>query len=285
MLESGLLVCLSDKVRQLCACAMAVSHLLEVWHLEERHEEVRAMREEGRELPETRELREEVRQEAMRDGSCAPSRQSLPGHKPNTKTCIASLLHGDSLMFLVYAIILGRRLQEEADQERAPDRILLCGPGRTTTEANKRALSEAGWTHIIPVEPIEAGHLDKSWSKRHAWVFTKLRVLELPYDRVLLLDLDLYPRTGVDMAELLELPAPAAKYHCATYQGPEIQHGTPIPAALRDPAVHPWCPNAGVRRLDPHPEPDGRKLQIKKIMADISQRNTPTYLPDQYYLV
>ena len=82
-------------------------------------------------------------------------------------------------MFLAYAIILGSRLKEESDQGRAPDRILLCGPGRATAEANKRALLEAGWTHIIPVELIEAGHLDKSWSKRHAWVFTKLRVLEL----------------------------------------------------------------------------------------------------------
>ena len=187
-------------------------------------------------------------------------------------------------MYLVYALILGRRLKEEADQERSPDRVLLCGPGKTTGGANRRALLEAGWTHIVPVEPIEAGHLDKSWTKHHALVFTKLRILELPYDRVLLLDLDLYPRNGIDMSKLLTVPAPAAKYYCAAYLGPEMQHGAPIPKELRDPAKYHWCPNAGVMRLDPYPALEARKHQIQMIRAEISQRSTPTYLPEQYYL-
>ena len=37
-------------------------------------------------------------------------------------------------------------------------------------------------------------------------------------------------------------------------------------------------------RLDPYPALEARKRQIQMIRAEISQRSTPTYLPEQYYL-
>ena len=75
------------------------------------------------------------------------------------------------------------------------DRVLLCSPGRFTRDpAARRALRAAGWNRLLPVVPVHAVHLDRTRAKRHELVFTKLRVLELPYERVLLLDLDLLPR-------------------------------------------------------------------------------------------
>ena len=89
-----------------------------------------------------------------------------------------------------------------------------------------------GWARLVPVEPIEAEHLDKSWTKRHGIVFTKLRVLQLPYRRVLLLDLDLLPRVGVDLTELFKVGAPAAKYHGPGFEGPWPLHGANVALAV-----------------------------------------------------
>mmetsp|Transcript_48408 Transcript_48408/g.122075 ORF Transcript_48408/g.122075 Transcript_48408/m.122075 type:complete len:518 (-) Transcript_48408:55-1608(-) len=202
--------------------------------------------------------------------------------RPHSNACLASLLHGDGPEYFAYACVLGRRLRDEA-APHGPDRVLLCGPGSCCDRSLARqALREAGWTHLLPVEPIAAEHLDKSRTKRHALVFTKLRVLELPYDRVLLLDLDLLPRTGVDMAELLQIEAPAAKYHCASYQGPEPEHGELIPLDLRDGFC--WSPNAGVMRLDPLPQLRDRMDQVLEMVREVSKRWQPTFLPEQYFL-
>ena len=85
-----------------------------------------------------------------------------------------------------------------------------------------------------PVVPTVAGHLDKTSAKRHAFGFMKLRVLELPYVRTLLLDLDLLPRLNVNLRDLFHVPAPAAKYCCSCYWGPEPVHGKELLEELRD---------------------------------------------------
>ena len=206
----------------------------------------------------------------------------MPGG-PHAKTCIASLLHGDEPEYFAYACVLGRRLQKAAGMH-APDRVLMCAPGSVCdTRQKRRALQEAGWAHLMPVRPMSAEHLDKSRSKRHALVFTKLRGLELPYNRVLLLDLDLLPRDGVDMADLLEVQAPAAKYHCAAYRGPAPEHAQLIPPCMME-SYH-WSPNAGVMRLDPLLDLNARIEQVKNMEADIARSWRQTYLPEQYFLV
>ena len=114
----------------------------------------------------------------------------------------------------------------------------------------------------MPVSPISAAHLDKTRAKRHALVFTKLRVLELPYARVLLLDLDLLPRAageGEGLDQLLRVPAPAAKYCCAE-EPPGLRHGEVMPVDNRGDCW--WSPNAGVMRLDPLPSLPDRLAQV-----------------------
>jgi len=216
----------------------------------------------------------------LREGWDAWEHQPEP---PRNDAALASLLHGDGPEYFAYACVLGRRLRDEAGSN-APDRVLLCGPGACTSSASSRkALRQAGWTHLLPVEPIEAEHLDKTKTKRHALVFTKLRVLEVPYERVLLLDLDLLPRAGVDMAELLKIKAPAGKYHCNAYQGPEPDHGCEIPERLRT-SMHCWSPNAGVMRFDPLATLECRKKLVATMVKEVSERSQATYLPEQYYL-
>lgn len=202
---------------------------------------------------------------------------------------MAALLHGVNEQFLIYAIVLGKRLRDESWWSSSryggckADRVLLCGPGSVTSEpANRRALLAAGWTHLVPVDAIKAPHLDKSRTKRHAWVFTKLRVLQLPYKKVLLVDLDILPRWGTHLDELLQVQAPAAKYHSSIYNGKEPAHGDVIPDTMRDGSN--WSPNAGVMRLDPKATREERKHEMNVVLEAISNRTHPSYLPEQYYL-
>lgn len=199
---------------------------------------------------------------------------------PSSEECFAALLHGDRDQWLAYACVLGRRLKETSP---GPDRVLLCGPGGSCAEpAAREALRAAGWQRLLPVRLITAEHLDKTSCKRHTLVFTKLRVLELPYARALLLDLDILPRSGADLGELLRLEAPAAKYCCSRYWGPEPAHAARIPEELRQ-GFH-WSPNAGVMRLDPLPRLEDRLAQVDAMVREVQTRDVPTYLPEQYYL-
>ena len=151
--------------------------------------------------------------------------------QPSSRECFAALFHGDKDEYFCCACVLSRRLVEGPDGN--VDRVLLCGPGRFTRDpAARRALRAAGWNRLLPVVPVHAAHLDRTRAKRHELVFTKLRVLELPYERVLLLDLDLLPRCGAAAASsfssssalrggepglsaLFAVRAPAAKHHGA----------------------------------------------------------------------
>ena len=205
---------------------------------------------------------------------------------PSSGLCFASLLHGDDPMYFVYAMVLGRRLSQSLASDSpgvVVDCVLLCGPGCWTRDfGSRRALVCAGWNRLVPVDPIEAEHLDGSWTKRHRMVFTKLRVLQLPYRRVLFLDLDLLPRVGVDLTELFQVDAPAGKYHGHGFDGSLLAHGAVLPSRLVWDRV--WCPNAGVLRLDPRPGYEARSAQLDDIIADVLVRRGASYLPEQYYL-
>ena len=94
-------------------------------------------------------------------------------------------------IFFVALVLAGQLRQYSANA----DRVLLLGPGVFRDSlGSRKALSLAGWTHLLGVEAINTPHLDKTGSKRHRYVFTKLRALELPYEHIVLLDLDLLPK-------------------------------------------------------------------------------------------
>ena len=207
--------------------------------------------------------------------------RELEPSPPRSESCFAALLHGEKNEYFLYACVLGRRLR---DGSPGPDRVLLCGPGCCEDPVKRRALVHAGWSHLLPVEPIAAPHLDQTRAKRHALVFTKLRVLELPYTKVLLLDLDLLPRLGTQLGELFEVAAPAGKFHCIRYHGPEPRHAEIISMEVRQECRHHWSPNAGVMRLDPRATLDQRRSQVADMISDIIQREGKSFLPEQYFL-
>ncbi len=200
---------------------------------------------------------------------------------PRQEECFAALLYGDKPEFFVYACVLGYCLRSYSF---GPDRVLMCGPGAICADPAMRAsLRSAGWDYLLPVMLISAPHLDKSKTKRHASVFTKLHALCLPYDRVLLLDLDLLPRRETNLQKLFAVPAPAGKYSCSQYSGPEPPHGDLIACELRE--CDNWSPNAGVLRLDPLPTRKEREMQLVQIVNELNDGDhIPTYLPEQYYL-
>ena len=193
-----------------------------------------------------------------------------------SRCAFVSLLHGESQEYLAYALVLGRRLRQECP---GVDRVLLLGPGQWRSRAARAALAWAGWSYVWAVHPIRAGHLDKSG--RHGLVFTKLRALEVPYERIVLLDLDLLPRCGSDLRSLFAVGAPAGKYF-GEYQG---RHGDLIGPEARRPF---WCPNTGVLRLDPRPTRWARRAQVAGLVGRLSSpaavRACYSYLPDQYFL-
>jgi hypothetical protein len=199
---------------------------------------------------------------------------------PGTRNCFAALLHGDRPEYLAYASVLGHRLREFSP---GPDRVLLCGPGAICADAATRAsLRSAGWDYLLPVIMISAPYLDKSKTKRHAAVFTKFHAFCLPYERVLLLDVDLLPRRGTDLRELFAVAAPAGKYHCAIYAGPQPEHNKVIPKKLK--FRKRWCPNAGVLRLNPLPTLAGRVRQLVQMVQEMNDWDYPSFLPEQYFL-
>ena len=95
---------------------------------------------------------------------------------------------------------------------------------------------------------------------------------------MLLLDLDLLPRVGVDLTELFKVDAPAAKYYGQGFEGPWPLHGAMLPPHLVSDQV--WCPNAGVMRLDPRPTFVARSAQLDEIIADVINRRGESYLPE-----
>lgn len=146
----------------------------------------------------------------------------------------------------------------------------------------RASLRSAGWQYLVPVILISAPHLDKSKNKRHASVFTKFHAFCLPYDRVLLLDVDLLPRHGTDLSALFDVRAPAGKYHGANYYGPQPEHNRCIPESLMD--RHWWCPNAGVLRVDPLPTREEREGQLLEMLKEMNAWNYPSFLPEEYFL-
>ena len=198
---------------------------------------------------------------------------------PCSQICFAALLHGQKDEYFVFACILGRRLRDISPEI---DRVLLCGPGCCDDLAHRTTLREVGWNRLLAVDTISAPHLDKTKTKRHELVFTKLRAFELPYRQVLLLDLDIFPRNCADLKQLFKIEAPAGKYQCGSYYGPEPEHGTLISYDLQHWGC--WSPNAGVLRLDPHRTLIQRLSQVQSLIEDIMQRDCATYLPEQYYL-
>ena len=190
-----------------------------------------------------------------------------------------SLLHGTHIEFFLYAAVLGNQLSKLDEETK---RILLVGTGTHDYEALGEEYLEALreiWD-VNPIELVDAPMADKSYSKRHRYVFSKLRALELRYKKILFLDLDIIFR--VSPRELFQLPAPAGMYH-GGWDRSSARHGDILPPE----AFEDGCVNAGLLRLDPPASEDERQQLLQEWMEKVSEltEDDESYLPEQYFLV
>ena len=185
----------------------------------------------------------------------------------------------------------GREGNEESGSGRR-DRVLLLGPSRFACSPGSRAaLLAAGWTHLVRVDEINGAASPVDEIDRDDTIFTKFRALELPYKRILLLDLDLHLR--VDPKALFAVPAPAGKFHDPNNCWPHrARHGLPFKGNLPDEALLPgiWCASGGVLRFDPELDRVERHEQVLAIERDAADHwrsrsfLSATMQHEQYYL-
>ena len=183
-----------------------------------------------------------------------------------------SLLYGDADEFFLLAIALGQRLKKLSQDI---DRVLLCA-GTSWEQIHRRHALMQVYSKVRHVDLIDARHATNA--HRHAYVFTKLEALRLPYERVLFLDLDLLPREN--LSPLFDLPAPAAL--CHSLIADELTHGELICEASG--LEEWWCVNAGVMRLDPKPTEYERRAEVEELMVDVSGIDYASMLPEQYFI-
>eukprot|EP00930_Biecheleria_cincta_P046206 TRINITY_DN31875_c0_g1_i1.p1 TRINITY_DN31875_c0_g1~~TRINITY_DN31875_c0_g1_i1.p1 ORF type:complete len:460 (-),score=83.08 TRINITY_DN31875_c0_g1_i1:163-1503(-) len=196
-----------------------------------------------------------------------------------------AFLHGHRQQFLLYALLLGQRLKQ---LDSCRPRVLLVGrplpdyPAPFLEGEPAKCLS-AFWK-VEPVDLVDASAADKTSLKRHRYVFTKLRALEVPYRKVLFLDLDVVIRRSP--AELFDIPAPAGMYHGTWGNRMLATHGQPLPADVFE--RYNGCVNAGMLRLDPAEGGKiARRKQLDEMLREVSEitEKESSYLPEQYYIV
>ena len=187
-----------------------------------------------------------------------------------------ALLHGSSQHFFLYALVLGHRLKKlDADISR----VLLLGrpfPGTPApfVEGTYMKCLSALWD-VQVVDLVDGLEADKSPSKRHRFVFTKLRAFEVPFKRTLFIDLDTLVRKS--LKPLFEVKAPAGLYHGLRCYRDMLQHGAPIDEKF----LEGCCVNAGLMRVDP---PKDTQSLLYDMLNDVAKLDYQTYLPEQYYL-
>ncbi|CAK9086424.1 unnamed protein product [Durusdinium trenchii] len=194
-----------------------------------------------------------------------------------------ALLHGENKTFLLYAASLGNRLRQlDADTRR----VLLVGKSAEDHPApqGEHVKSLSAIWEVEEVDLVDCPVADKSRRKRHRYVFTKLRCLEVPYRRIIFLDLDVIVRSSP--APLFEVPAPAGMYHGRWDRG-QAQHGVPLPpeAFYDDGCI--GCVNAGLLRFDPPANSSARRALVKNMLEQVKalSKSDESYLPEQYFMV
>lgn len=197
--------------------------------------------------------------------------------KQSSNRAYVCLLHGNADSFFAYALVVGHQLKKLCSGgQDPPDRVLLCA-GHWWANRSARAALRQFFTHVRRVRLIHAPHA--THALRHAWVFTKIQALRLPYKHLLLLDLDLVVRG--DLRPLFDVQAPAGMFH-GHWRG-HIEHGQIISETVV--GDESWCVNAGVMRLDPRTTHTARRRHVDSMVDRIRKIGYKSPLPEQYFLV
>lgn len=220
-----------------------------------------------------------------------PPHDSTSTPVTRTSKAFCALLYGDTWKYFFGALVLGWGLRHEPY-----DRVLVL---TEDVSASKRTyLEKVGWklhpvSYLNGAEEVSSNLFHGVWHTRFRSVFTKIQVLGLPYDQVVLMDLDLVVRKP--LKELMDLPWPAAHAR----GDPSLEHGECVPyrrfwenyekrqwnGEVEELPRHQQCSgiNAGVMVL-----PGNRPDLLHRMGAELSDWNHPehypTYMPEQEYL-
>jgi len=145
----------------------------------------------------------------------------LKGHG---KHAFATLLTEDSPGYLVGTLMLGRSLRESGSLShggRQTDLVVLIASDRKYASSSLKALRKEGY-RVVPVGRIESP-FPKEKCGRYCDFYMKLRLWQLPYDKVVYLDCDMLVRHNIN--DLFDFtlgawPAAAAVPECANQRSP-----------------------------------------------------------------
>eukprot|EP00397_Hematodinium_sp_SG-2012_P020697 GEMP01021340.1.p1 GENE.GEMP01021340.1~~GEMP01021340.1.p1 ORF type:complete len:364 (+),score=76.37 GEMP01021340.1:37-1128(+) len=222
---------------------------------------------------------------------------AIPRAPSDTSTAFCALLYGNSLQYFIGALVLGWGLNKHASMGREPhDRVLIHTDD--VTMAQRRNLKKVGWK-LHPVQYLKGAEEVSSklfhgvWRTRFRNVFTKIQVLELPYSKVVLLDLDILVRKP--LTDLMALSWPAAHARGE----PALQHGEIVPYRRFWENYENRQFNGKVEELPNHQQssginagvmvlPGNRPDLLGHITRELSDwdhpEHYPTYMPEQEYL-
>jgi len=161
----------------------------------------------------------------MTMGSDEHSQIAVEATSPGKRYAFATLLTMDSPGYLVGTLMLGRSLRETGSlggrNGKDADLLVLISSDRPFSEESVKALKKGGF------KVVRVGHIDSPFPKekcgRYCDFYIKLRLWQLPYERVVYLDCDMLVRHNIN--NLLEIPlgkwpAAAAVPECSSKRTP-----------------------------------------------------------------
>ena len=204
------------------------------------------------------------------------------GHYWKGERAYVALLHGQEQEFFLYSLVLGHCIRTLDEQT---PRLLLIGrslPDYASPflESPARQILETMW-QICEVDLIDCPQADKTSSKRHRFVFSKLRAFEVPFFHITFFDLDvvvLHPPR-----EFFQVEGPAAM-HSGEWNRENAEHGGVIPPKEFYDGEWKGCVNAGLMRLDPLYYTKEWLKQLHDKVLCLTWKDQ-SYLPEQYFLV
>lgn len=196
-----------------------------------------------------------------------------------------ALLHGAKEHFWIYALLLGRKLQSL--DPHTPRYLLGAKHASPFFTGTYKECLETFW-NIQYVELVDVPQADKTLSKRHRHVFTKLRLFELRVSKILFFDLDVL--VVKNPKELFTVSAPAGMYHGPPEFRCRLRHGHRIPRRYLyngAPTSPNGCVNAGLLRIDLPTSETDRNVLLRNLLecAHHLTEGDQSYLPEQYFLV
>jgi len=146
-------------------------------------------------------------------------------HLPTSKYAYATLLTQDNPGYLIGTLMLGRSLRETGSLKTADgkniDLVVLITAERNFADSSVKAMKDEGFS-VVRVNEVPSP-FPREKCGRYCDFYIKLRLWQLPYDKVVYLDCDMLVRRNVNDLFTIKLgawPAAAAVPECSPQRLP-----------------------------------------------------------------